>query len=247
MGGTNDRRGFLKTAAGAGRRWAWPILAFSRSFRRSRPTRRRSIPKMVRSSARSSRWSACWRTPRATGCWKRWRRGCRRDWLSRSARRALAGRRAQHSAAARSASSSTRCWWSTRPTWPASPRPTTTAGCRSSGRSTTSRASQAQNVTRGQLDDGAGRRVGRARARTRPRGLHRGDGQLGRSGGRRRRRRAGPLGRPQEIYELFFRYGCATSATSATRRSTSPTAGGRSSASAGSTPSRCCARWPMPS
>ena len=49
-----------------------------------------------------------------------------------------------------------------------------------------------------------------------------------------------------EIYELFFRYGAATSARSATRRSTSPTACGRSSASAGSTPSRSCARWRMP-
>ena len=38
----------------------------------------------------------------------------------------------------------------------------------------------------------------------------------------------------------------ATSARSATRRSTSPTAGGRSSASAGSTPSRSCGRWPTP-
>ena len=35
----------------------------------------------------------------------------------------------------------------------------------------------------------------------------------------------------------------ATSATSATRRSTSPTASARWSASAGSTPSRCCGRW----
>ncbi len=38
----------------------------------------------------------------------------------------------------------------------------------------------------------------------------------------------------------------ATSATSATRRSTWPTVGGRSSASAGSTPSRSSARWPTP-
>ncbi len=38
----------------------------------------------------------------------------------------------------------------------------------------------------------------------------------------------------------------ATSARSATRRSTSPTAVARSSASAGSTPSRCSALWPTP-
>ena len=38
----------------------------------------------------------------------------------------------------------------------------------------------------------------------------------------------------------------ATSARSATRRSTWPIAGGRSSASAGSTPSRSCGRWPTP-
>ncbi len=49
-----------------------------------------------------------------------------------------------------------------------------------------------------------------------------------------------------EVYELFFRSAPATSARSATRRSTSPTASGRSSASAGSTPSRSCARWPTP-
>ena len=67
--------------------------------------------------------------------------------LSRGAGRAAAGRRAERRAAAvASASSSTPCWWSTRPTWPASRRPPSTAGCRSSGRSTTSRAPQAQDV-----------------------------------------------------------------------------------------------------
>ncbi len=49
-----------------------------------------------------------------------------------------------------------------------------------------------------------------------------------------------------EVIELFWRYGAAISATSATRRSSSPTPGGRCRPSAGAMPSRCCGRWRSP-
>ena len=70
------------------------------------------------------------------------------------------------------------------------------------------KSSQAQDVKRGELDDGPGRREGRAAAGPGARGVHRGDGPLGR-GGRRRRRSPGWPAPPasNEIYELFVRYG----------------------------------------
>ena len=49
-----------------------------------------------------------------------------------------------------------------------------------------------------------------------------------------------------EVLELFYRYGLAIFATSATRRFMSPTRHERSMPSAGVTSSQCCARWPMP-
>ena len=59
------------------------------------------------------------------------------------------------------------------------------------------KSSQAQDVTRGELDDGPGGRDGRAAGRPGPRGVHRGDGPLGRGGRRRRGRRPGPHRRRQ--------------------------------------------------
>ena len=128
--------------------------------------------------------------------------------LSRGARGAAAGRRAERAAAAqRRASSSTRSWWSTRPTWPASPRPTPTAGCRSSGRSTTSRARRRRTSARG-----TGRwarwtsRPSRPPARPARRSPRRWT-----AGTRRRPTRPSPAwpasAGANEVYELFFRYG----------------------------------------
>ena len=100
---------------------------------------------------------------------------------------------------------------------------------------------------RGELDDGPGGRVGRPARPQGPRGVRRGDGRLGRGGGRRGRGAAWPARPgPTRSTSCSSATAPATSARSATRRSTSPTAGGRSSASAGSTPSRSCGRWPTP-
>ena len=61
---------------------------------------------------------------------------------------------------------------------------------------------------RGELDDGPGGRVGRPARPQGPRGVRRGDGRLGRGGGRRGRRRPWPASAgANEVYELFFRYG----------------------------------------
>ena len=74
-----------------------------------------------------------------------------------------------------------------------------------------------------------------------------GDGRLGRGGGRRGRRRPGPHGRGQRgLRAVLPLRRPRLPRRSATRRSTWPIAGGRSSASAGSTPSRSCGRWPTP-
>ena len=107
-----------------------------------------------------------------------------------------------------SASSSTRCWWSTRPTWPAWPRRTATAGCRSSGPSTTSSRPR-RRTRRNGLADEAGERVEGADAGEGTEGVRRRDGQLGRGGRRRRGRRRSPAapGRTSS-FELFARYGC---------------------------------------
>ena len=108
------------------------------------------------------------------------------------------------------------------------------------------KSSQAAGRPRGQLDDGAGGRVGRPAGRKARKAfiaaMDRWDESAADAAVAGLARTAGS----NEVYELFFRYGAATSATSATRRSTWPTVGGRSSASAGSTPSRSSARWPTP-
>ena len=106
-----------------------------------------------------------------------------------------------------SASSSTPCWSSTRPTWPASPRPTPTAGCRSSGRSTTSRARRRRTSARG---TGRWRRWTSRPSRPPARPARRSP----RPWTTGTRRPPTPPWRPSpasaganEVYELFFRYG----------------------------------------
>ena len=167
--------------------------------------------------------------------------------LSRRARGAPAGRRAQRAAAAQR-----------RPQVPRGPggqlgppgqpraRPTPTAGCRSSGRSTTSRARRPRTSARA-----TGRwarwtsRPSRPPARPARRSSRRWT-----AGTRRPPTRRSPAWparpAPTRSTSCSSATAPATSARSATRRSTWPTAGGRSSASAGSTPSRSCGRWPTP-
>ena len=80
---------------------------------------------------------------------------------------------------------------------------------------------------RRQLDDAAGGRVGGAGSPSGAPGLGRRHGPLGRSRGRRRRGRPGPLGRRQRgLRAVLTATGPATSVRSATRRSSSPTASG---------------------
>ena len=168
------------------------------------------------------------------------------DQLQGRARRADARRRAQRSAAARSASNSTRSWWSTRLTWPAWRRRTPSAGCRCSGRSTTS--SRPRRRTNGEAGGACARRRGAGAARRAKAKAAFTDAMddwdeeaadVAVAG-------SGPFGRGREVFELFAGTAPATSVTSATRPSTSPTHGGRFRRSAGSTPSRCCGRWLTP-
>ena len=90
-------------------------------------------------------------------------------------------------------------------------------------------ARRRSDVQRGRLDDAAGRRSGcPRRPRPRPRSSP-GDGRLGRGGGRRRRRRPGSRGRPNETLRAVLSATVpATSARSATRRSSWPTCIARS-------------------
>ena len=87
----------------------------------------------------SSRWCACWKKRRAKSCWRKspveFARG---PAIAKSSRRCCWPASRTCSRGRASASSSTRCWWSTRPIWRAFRRPTSSAGCRSSGRSTIS-------------------------------------------------------------------------------------------------------------
>ena len=107
----------------------------------------------------------------------------------------------------RSASSSTRSWSSTPPTWPAWRRRTRTAGCRSSGRWTASRPPRPRRRRRAA---GGWARWTRPRCRRPTRPARRSCGRW--TGGTSRRptprRRAWP-GRPgrNECFELFARYG----------------------------------------
>ena len=154
-----------------------------------------------------------------------------------------AGRRATCSRGPASVTSSTRCSWSTRRIWPASVA--RHGPLRRLQRSTT-RARRPRTSARG-TGRWAAWTSRPSRPPARPARLSPRPWTTGTS--RRPTRpwlpspdRPGPT----RSTSCSSATAPATSARSATRRSTLPTVVGRSSASAGSTPSRSCGRWPAP-
>ena len=124
-------------------------------------------------------------------------------------------------------------------------RRTPTAGCRSSGRSTTSRTRRPRTSRRRRLADAAGGRIEGAAARTGARGVHR---RRWTTGTPRPPTPPRPAwrGRPgaDEVFDLFCRYGARDFRDIGHKIDLRlPTASARWTASAGSTPSRCSARW----
>ena len=240
-----DRRQFLRTAAALGR-----DSACSASSPLSRPKKRNSTPRSCGSTRTSSRWSGCSKKRPATACSKKSAAASRRAFLSRSAGRPVPGRRPQRRAAAeRRVQVPRRAGRQLGP--PGEPRRarTRSAGCRSSGPSTTSRRPR-RRTSRNAAAGGCRRSRNRTcRRPARPRqafidAMEKWDAEAadvaiaGLVAHGRRRRSDGvalavrtarlPLDRPQDHL-----------------RGQRPAHARRSSAG-NNTPSRCCARWPTP-
>ena len=242
VGISSERRGTGEALVGLG------DLGFLARLRPVSAEEAQLDPKVVRLSPTSSRWCGCSKRRRARSCWKKSPRASEGAQLSRTAGRAAAGRRAERPAAARGGLQVPRGAGRELgpPGQPVLARRASLAadllGARLLQRRRRPQDVQEGDWTMAPVDEAAV-----PPARQGPAGVHRGDGRLGRSGRRRRGRRPGPHGRRErDLRAVLSATAPATSARSATRRSTWPTACARSSASAGNTPSRCCGRWPTP-
>ena len=210
MSARTDRRRFLQTAAAGGalarpRRPGLPVAAPAGLGRRGEARPEGRPPR----SPRSSRSSACSRRRRASGCSRRSPARIQQGHeLPRGARRAAAGRRAERPAAALRRLQVPRGAGRQLgpPGQPRLARHRPLAADLLGARLLQELAGAGR--PRGQLDDGAGRRVGRPARPQGPRGVRRRRWTAGTRRPPTRRSPAWPASAgANAIYELFFRYG----------------------------------------